>query len=147
MLKEELPLNLSNQVLDKSLKESMEFPFDINQLLPDDITVIDSKLHPFTSHHIKEKWLVYHLLSYSSFISRTCNLWNVLSSSFPKSYNLPSFKSNINRFDLPLLLTYRSLLSFFFGALYRLPRPFLNITHKKTTMNTIDRFKIVPKVS
>ena len=37
----------------------------------------------------------------SSFIPRTCNLWNVLPSScFPESYNLPSFKSNVNKLDL-----------------------------------------------
>ena len=37
----------------------------------------------------------------SSFIPRTCNLWSVLPSScFPESYNLPSFKSNINKLDL-----------------------------------------------
>ena len=39
----------------------------------------------------------------SSFIPRTCNLWNVLPSScFPESYNLPSFKSKINKLDLSL---------------------------------------------
>ena len=37
----------------------------------------------------------------SSFIPRTCNVWNVLPSScFPESYNLPSFKSKINKLDL-----------------------------------------------
>ena len=37
----------------------------------------------------------------SSFIPRTCNLWNLLlSSCFPESYNLPSFKSKINKLDL-----------------------------------------------
>ena len=36
----------------------------------------------------------------SSFIPRTCNLWNVLPSSFPESYNLPSSKSKINKLDL-----------------------------------------------
>ena len=36
----------------------------------------------------------------SSFIPRTCNLWNVLPSCFPESYNLPSFKSKINKLDL-----------------------------------------------
>ena len=37
----------------------------------------------------------------SSFIRRTCNLWNVLPSScFPESYSLPSFKSKINKLDL-----------------------------------------------
>ena len=36
----------------------------------------------------------------SSFIPRTCNLWNVLPSScFPESYNLPSFKSKIDNLD------------------------------------------------
>ena len=38
----------------------------------------------------------------SSFVPRTCNLWNLLSSScFPESsYNLPSFKSKVNKLDL-----------------------------------------------
>ena len=37
----------------------------------------------------------------SSFIPRTCNLWNVLPPScFHESYNLPSFKSNVNKLDL-----------------------------------------------
>ena len=37
----------------------------------------------------------------SSFIPRTCNLWNILPfSCFPESYNLPTFKSKINKFDL-----------------------------------------------
>ena len=37
----------------------------------------------------------------SSFIPKTCNLWSVLPSScFPESYNLPSFKSNVNELDL-----------------------------------------------
>ena len=49
----------------------------------------------------------------SSFIPRTCNLWNVLPSScFPESYNLPSFKSNVNKLDLISLSSY--LLAFFF---------------------------------
>ena len=56
-----------------------------------------------------------------SFIPRTCNLWNVLSSScFPESYNLPSFNSKINKLDLiSLLLAFRFLLSSFVWALYR----------------------------
>ena len=33
----------------------------------------------------------------SLFNPRTCNLWNILPSCFPESYNLPSFKSNINK--------------------------------------------------
>ena len=67
----------------------------------------------------------------SSFIPRTCNLWNVLPSScFPESYNMPSFKSKINKLDLISLPLSCSLPSFFFvGALYWPPWPFLNITH------------------
>ena len=43
----------------------------------------------------------------SSFIPRTCNLWNVLPSScFPESYNLPSFKSKINKLDMISLSSY-----------------------------------------
>ena len=41
----------------------------------------------------------------SSFIPRTCNLWNVLPSCFPESYNLPSFKSKIYKLDLISLST------------------------------------------
>ena len=47
----------------------------------------------------------------SSFIPRTCNLWNVLPSCFPESYNLPSFKSKINKLDLISLSS--QLLAFF----------------------------------
>ena len=70
----------------------------------------------------------------SSFISRTCNLWDVLPSScFPESYNLPPFKSKINTFDLisdlSLLLAFRFLLSSIVEALYRPPWPFPDITH------------------
>ena len=36
----------------------MEFHFDINHLLPDEITVVDSKLHPFKAQHVKEKGFV-----------------------------------------------------------------------------------------
>ena len=51
----------------------------------------------------------------SSFIPRICNLWNVLPSScFPESYNLPSFRSKINKLDLiSLSLLSLSLSSFF----------------------------------
>ena len=67
----------------------------------------------------------------SSFIPRTCNLWNLLPSyCFPESYSLPSFKSKINKLDLiPLLLAFRLLLSSFVRALYRPLWYFLNITH------------------
>ena len=59
----------------------------------------------------------------SSFIVRTCNLWNILPSScFPESYNLPSFKSKINKLDLI------SLSSLFF-AFFLLPLLGLFIGH------------------
>ena len=69
----------------------------------------------------------------SSFIPRTCNLWNVLPSScFLESYNLPSCKSKINELDLiSLPLAVRFLPSSFVGALYRPPWPFINIHCKK----------------
>ena len=42
----------------------------------------------------------------SSFIRRTSQLWNTLASSaFPESYNLSSFKSNINKLNLISLFT------------------------------------------
>ena len=51
----------------------------------------------------------------SSFIPRTCSLWNLLPSScFPESYNLPSFKSKINILDLISLSPLSFSLSFFF---------------------------------
>ena len=36
----------------------MEFHFDVNQVLPEDITVVDSTLHSFKAHHIREKGCV-----------------------------------------------------------------------------------------
>ena len=52
----------------------------------------------------------------SSFIPRICNLWDFLPSScFPESYNLPSFKSKINKLDLISLSS--ELFAFFFLSL------------------------------
>ena len=51
----------------------------------------------------------------SSFVPRTWNLWNVLPSScFPESFNLPSFKSKINKLDLISLCSLSLSLSSFF---------------------------------
>ena len=36
----------------------MEFHFDVNPVLPDDITVVDSKLQPFRANHVREKGCV-----------------------------------------------------------------------------------------
>ena len=83
--------------------------------------------HPFQVSHPNPRTLSHK----SSFIPRTCKLWNVLPSScFPESYNLLSFKSKINKLDLiPLLFAFRLLLSSCVEALYRPPWPFPNITH------------------
>ena len=58
----------------------------------------------------------------SSFIPRTCDLWNLLPSScFPESYNLPSFKSKINKLDLislssqPFAFFFLPMLGLFIG--------------------------------
>ena len=58
--------------------------------------------HSTHSHRFQVSLPTSRTLSHkSSFISRACNLWNVLPSScFPESYNLPSFKSKINELDL-----------------------------------------------
>ena len=72
---------------------------------------------------------IHEISQKSSFIPRTCNLRNVLPSScFPESYNLPSFKSKINKLDLislsSLLLAFRFLLYPNAGALHWPPWPF-----------------------
>ena len=67
--------------------------------------------HPFQVSLPTSRTLSYK----SSFIPRTCNLWNVLPTScFPESYSLPYFKSKINKLDLISLSPSLSLLSFFF---------------------------------
>ena len=83
-------------------------------------TISSTHSHPFQVSLPAPRTLFHK----SSFIPRTCSLWNVLPSCFPESYNLPSFKSNVT-----ILLAACFLLSSFVGALYRSPWPFLNITH------------------
>ena len=68
----------------------------------------------------------------SSFIPRTCNLWNVLPSSC--FLNLTTCHlSNLRSIDLiwspSLLLAFYFLFSSFIGVLHMPPWPFLNITH------------------
>ena len=56
-----------------------------------------SHSHPFQVSLLNPRTLSHK----SSFIPRTCNLWNVLPSScFPECYNLPCLKSKINKLDL-----------------------------------------------
>ena len=67
------------------------------------IILINQKTH---SHPFQVSLPTSRTLSHkSSFIPRTCNLWNILFfSCFPESYNLPSFKSKVNKLDLISLL-------------------------------------------
>ena len=55
----------------------------------------------------------------SSFIPRTCNLWNVLPSSFRESYNLQSFKPNLRSY---VLLIVAFTFYFYWGFLQAFPQ-------------------------
>ena len=58
--------------------------------------------HPFQITPLNPRTLAHK----SSFIPRTSQLWNTLpSTAFPESYDLSSFKSNINKLDLTYLST------------------------------------------
>ena len=99
---------------------------EIRDIIPVPLRRVRTTIH---SHPFQFSLPTSRTLSHnSSFIPRTCNLWNVLPSScFPESYNLPSFKSKINELDLiSLLLVFRFLLPSYVGALYRPPWPFLH---------------------
>ena len=88
-----------------------ELRFELNNIITRSLT----HSHPFqvslpTSRTLSHK---------SSFIPRTCNLWNLLPSScFPESYNLPFSKSKINKLDRISLSSYR--FAFFFLPSLRL---------------------------
>ena len=106
---------------------------DIRDIIPVPLRRVTTTRSSTHSHPFQVSLPTSRTLSHkSSFIPRTCNLWNVLPSScFPESYNLPHFKSKINKLDLISLspLSFRFLLSSFAGALYRPPWPFLHMTH------------------
>ena len=73
------------------------------------------------THALPKSHCLIHELSLPQIIihPRACNLWNVLPHScFPESYNLPSFKSKINKLDL-ISLSSQSF-AFFFLPLFRL---------------------------
>ena len=75
---------------------------EIKSIIPDPLkhvrpTRSSTQSHPFQVIVSNPRTLSHK----SSFIPRTCQLWNTLpSTSFPESYNLSSFKSNINKLDL-----------------------------------------------
>ena len=75
---------------------------EIKSIIPDPLNHVrptrsSSQSHPFQVILSNPRTLSHK----SSFIPRTCKLWNTLpSTSFPESYNLSSFKSNINKLDL-----------------------------------------------
>ena len=75
---------------------------EIRDIIPVPLRHVRTTRSSTHSHPFQDSMPTSRTLSHkSSFIQRTCNLWNVLPSScFPESYNLPSFKSDVNELDL-----------------------------------------------
>ena len=78
---------------------------EIRDIIPVPLRRVRTTRSSTHSHPFQVSLPTSQTLSHKSlFIPRTCNLWNVLPSScFPESYNLPSFKSGINKLDLTSL--------------------------------------------
>ena len=80
---------------------------EIKNIIPDPMrrvrtTRSSTHSHPFQVTLPNPRTLAHK----SSFIPRTSQLWNSLPpTSFPESYNLSSFKSNVNKLDLVSLST------------------------------------------
>ena len=89
---------------------------EIKNIIPDPVRCVrttrsSTYSHPFQVTLPNPRTLAHK----SSFISRTSQLWNSLPSTTPpESYNLLSFKSNINKVDLISLSTETSPFSQFF---------------------------------
>ena len=95
---------------------------EIKNIIPDPVRRVRTTRSSTYSHPFKVTLPNPQTLSHkSSFIPRTSQLWNLLTpTTFPESYNLSSFKSNINKIDLLSLSTkaFPHFLSFsFVGAL------------------------------
>ena len=89
---------------------------EIREIIPVPLRRVRTTRSAPHSHPFQVSLLNPQTLSHkSSFIPRTCNLWNVLPCScFPESHNLPSFKCKINKLDLISLSPVSLLLSSFF---------------------------------
>ena len=80
---------------------------DIKNIIPDPVKCVratrsSTHSHPFQVTLPNPRTLAHK----SSFIPRTSQLWNSLPpTTFPESYSLSSFKSNINRLDFVSLST------------------------------------------
>ena len=73
----------------------------IREIIPGPLRRVGTTRSSTHSHSFQVSLSTPRTLSHKSLIPRTCNLWNVLlTSSFPESYNLPSFKSKVNKLDL-----------------------------------------------
>ena len=81
---------------------SGHFSQEIRDIIPVPLRRVRTTRSSTHSHPFQVSLPTSRTLSHkSSFIPRTCNLWNVLPSScFPESYNLPSFKSKTNKLDI-----------------------------------------------
>ena len=74
---------------------------EIREIIPVPLRRVRTTRSSTHSHPFQVSLHTSQTLSHkSSFIPRTCNLWNVLPSCFPESYNLQSFKSKIHKLDL-----------------------------------------------
>jgi len=80
---------------------------EIKNIIPDPVRRVRTTRSSTHSHPFQVTLLNPRTLSHkSSFIPRTSQLWNsLLPTTFPESYNLSSFKSNINKLDLISLST------------------------------------------
>ena len=80
---------------------------EIKNIIPDPVRRVRTTRSSTYSHPFQVTLPNPRTLSHkSSFIPRTAQLWNSLPpTTFPESYNLSSFKSNINKLDLISLST------------------------------------------
>ena len=74
---------------------------EIKEIIPVPLMCVRTTRNATHSHPFQVSLPNPQTLSHkSSFIPRTSNLWNLLPSCFLEYYNLPSFKSKINKLDL-----------------------------------------------
>ena len=80
---------------------------EIKNVIPDPVRRVRATRNPTYSHPFQVTLPNPRTLSHkSSFIPRTSQLWNsLLPTTFPESYNLSSYKSNINKLEIISLST------------------------------------------